>query len=429
MNLTGWTLNYIIVQVPARWIKKIKEEEKMKEVPFPEIPYEEYLGRMQRLRELMKKHQLDGLCLFSPVNLRYYFGYRKASYGSSEWWRRVAIIDADGNITLIVPQIHWILIQKTTWVEDIRPWGGPDYLNFPKDFMKLFKDSLRELKLDNATIGFELDSHTQPDLSFQEFNAIRQQLPKAKIVDGSPVYWEQRQVKTNYEIEIIRKLCAITIKGIEAGFNHLKEGMTEIEVYTKIWETWIKEGLHDCPMAGRMMMRSGKDRYNFLNAPPTNRKILRGDALYIDGGPCHLGYFSDVQRVIHIGEPSPLQKKLHSAANQALDAMISIVRDGTKVCDLYKVGVETLRQAVSDSKHTISIVGHGFGLQTHEPPYFTVDNKETLKAGMTIALEIYAADFPEYRVVGGFPEDNGIVAKDGFENLTKRLTRELWVVP
>ena len=401
----------------------------MKEIPFPEIPYEEYKMRLDKLKKLLKKHNLDGLCLFSPINLRYYFGYRKASYGSSEWWRRAAMIDADGNVILIVPQIHWILIQKTTWVEDVRPWGGPEYLNFPKDFLKLFIDSLKELKLDHGIIGFELDSHTQPDLSFQEFNAIQEQLPKSKMVDGSPVYWEQRQIKTDYEIGIIRELCTITTKGIEAGFNQLKEGMTEIEVYTKIWETWIKEGIHDCPMAGRLMMRSGKDRYHFLNQPPTNRKILRGDALYIDGGPCHLGYFSDVQRVIHVGEPNPLQKKLHSAANQALDAMISIVREGTKVCNLYREGVETLRRTVPDSKHTISIVGHGFGLQTHEPPYFTANNEEKLRTGMSIALEIYASDHPDYREVGGFPEDNGIVTKDGFENLTIGLTRDMWVIP
>jgi Xaa-Pro aminopeptidase len=401
----------------------------MKKVPYPEIPHNEYELRMKKLKKLMKKHKLDGLCLFSPINLRYYFGYRKASYGSSEWWRRGAIVNADGNIILIVPQIHWILIQNTTWVEDVRPWGGPEYLSFPKDFMKLFTDSVKELKLDRGRIGFELDSHTQLDLSCQEFETIRKRLPKAKIIDGSPVYWEQRQIKTDYEVNIIRKVCEITVKGVQAGFGHLREGMTEKELYTRIWETWIKEGLHDCPMAGRMLMRSGADRYNFLNAPPTDRKILRGDGLFIDGGPCHLGYFSDVQRVIHIGDPNPLQKKLHSAAKEALDAMIGIVKDGTRVSDIFSVGVDTLKRVDPDTKHTISIVGHSLGLQTHEPPYFTIDNEETLKTGMYIALEINAADVPQYRVVGGFPEDDGIVTKDGFENLTKGLKRELWVIP
>jgi len=109
--------------------------------------------------------------------------------------------------------------------------------------------------------------------------------------------------------------------------------------------------------------------------------------------------------------------------------MIKSVRDGTKVCDLYKVGVDALKEAVPHTEHTISIVGHGFGLQTHEPPYFTIKNEEKLRAGMTITLEIYASDYPDYREVGGFPEDNGIVTNDGFENLTKGLTHDLWVIP
>jgi len=401
----------------------------MKEVPYPEIPFAEYELRREKLKELMKKYKLDGLFLFSPVNLRYYFGYRKASYGSSDWWRRASITNADGKTIILVPQIHWILIQKTTWIEDIRPWGGPDYLTFPKSFMELFTDSVKELKLDHGRLGFELDSHTHPDLSFPEFQEITSQFPNAQILDGSPIYWEQRQIKTDYELQIIRKLCDITVKGVQAGFNFLKEGVTEKEVYTKFWETWIKEGLHDCPMAGRMMMRSGADRYNFLNAPPTDRKILRGDGLYIDGGPCHLGYFSDVQRVIHIGEPNALQKKLHFAANEALDAMDGVVKDGAKVSDVFAIGVNTLKRVAPNTKHTLSMVGHGMGLQTHEPPYLMANSEERLRAGMFIALEVNAADVPEYRVVGGFPEDNGIVTKNGFENLTKGLKRDLWVIP
>ncbi|MFX0197572.1 MAG: M24 family metallopeptidase [Candidatus Hodarchaeota archaeon] len=401
----------------------------MRQVPFPEMPYSEYELRIGKLKELLRKHKLDALCLFSPLNLRYYIGYRKASYGSSDWWRRGAIIDSDGKVILVLPQIHWVLLKKTSWVEDMRPWGGPDFYNLPKDFMTPFIDAIKELKLNDAKIGFELDSHTLVDLSFQEFEEIRRQLPKATIVDGSPVYWEQRQIKTDHEINIIRKLCDITVKGVQAAFDNLREGMTEKEVYQKMWETWVKEGLHDCPMAGRMMMRSGKERYDMLNQPPSDRKIMRGDSLYIDGGPCHLGYFTDIQRIIHIGEPSDLEKRLHAAANAAFDAMSSIIKDGTKLSDVFATGVENLKRHAPDAKHTITLIGHNVGLQTHEPPYIMADSEGTLKAGMYIAIEPYASDFPEYRVPGGFPEDNGIVTKDGWENLTKGLTRELWVVP
>lgn len=400
----------------------------MDRVTYPEMPLEEHELRQSKLKELMKKHKLDGLVLFSPINLRYYLGYRKPSYGASEWWRRAAIFTADGTVVLVLPQIHWVVISKTTWVEDIRPWGGAEYLQFPKNFMDPFVDAIRELKLDRARIGFELDSHTQPDLSFREFEEIRSRLPHAEIVDGSPVYWEQRQIKTDFELKIIRKLCEITVKGVDAGFSYAREGISENQVYNKMWEVWIREGINDCPMAGRMMLRSGIERYSFLNAPPTDRKLKQGDGLYCDGGPCYKGYFSDVQRVVNIGEPSALQVKLHAAALEALDAMISVVRDGVKVSDVFNAGVGTLKRIAPEAKHTISLAGHGFGLQTHEPPYIVANSESRLRAGMTLALELQAADFPEYRVVGGFPEDNGIVTQNGFENLTKHLKRDLWVV-
>lgn len=400
----------------------------MKEVLFPDIPQEEYELRKEKMIALMKKHHLDGLCLFSPLNLRYYFGYRKASYGSSDWWRRAGIVNADGETVVIVPQIHWKLIQKTTWLDQVRPWGGPSYLDFPQNFMDLFIDCVQEMKMGRGRIGFELDTHTHPDLSFPEFEEIKRRLPGVQIVDGSPVYWEQRQVKTEHELRIIRKLCEITVKGVQAGFAAVREGITEKEIYTKMWETWLKEGLHDCPMAGRMMMRSGTEKYSFMNAPPYDRKLKKGDGLFIDGGPCHLGYFSDVQRVIHVGEPDALQKKLHAAANQAMDAMIGLVRDGTRVKDIFNAGLDTLKRVLPESKHTLSMVGHGMGLQTHEPPYIMVHSDACLKSGMFIALEINAADVPLYRVVGGFPEENLIVTEKGCENLTHDLKRDLWVV-
>jgi Xaa-Pro aminopeptidase len=34
---------------------------------------------------------------------------------------------------------------------------------------------------------------------------------------------------------------------------------------------------------------------------------------------------------------------------------------------------------------------------------------------------------PEFKVVGGFPEDNILVTKNGHENLTKDIPRHLWI--
>ena len=75
-------------------------------------------------------------------------------------------------------------------------------------------------------------------------------------------------------------------------------------------------------------------------------------------------------------------------------------------------------------------VGHGQGLHTHEPPYLVPTGKDAdivLEEGMYLAVEVSAFDAPEFRVIGGFPEDDILVTKDGFENLTKDIPNHLWI--
>lgn len=50
-----------------------------------------------------------------------------------------------------------------------------------------------------------------------------------------------------------------------------------------------------------------------------------------------------------------------------------------------------------------------------------------LEEGMYLAVEISAFDSPEFRVIGGFPEDNILVTEAGYENLIQGIPRELWI--
>jgi Xaa-Pro dipeptidase len=399
-----------------------------REISSPEVPYEEYELRINKARELMGKHKIDAMLLFSPLHMRYYLGFRKASYGSSEQWRRLAIIPRDKDSVFIPANIVHRLAMKTTWVKDIRAWGGPDYLRFPKHYRPLLFDAIKELGLDNKKIGVEIfDSHTPIDLSFPEWEKIKAGLPKVKFVDGSPVYWEQRQIKTPYEQKIIRKLCDILVKGVNAGFNFIRPGVSEIDVHQVMWKTFLEEGLHDCPMGGRLMQHGGRHRYDLMIVPPTDYVLQPGDQYFIDGGPMHKGYFCDIQRNLCLGPPPDLEVKLYDAANAATEAAIQALKPGVKASDVFKAGMKVLKEKFKMTENPIDFLGHGIGLQTHEPPYLMADNDTTIKPGMFLAVEVWAADIPEYRVIGGFPEDNLLVTENGVENLTAGVSRELWV--
>jgi len=105
-------------------------------------------------------------------------------------------------------------------------------------------------------------------------------LPNVQFVDASPIYWEQRQVKTQYEQKIVRELCAILVKGVNAGLNFLREGVSEIDVHQVMWKTFLEAGLHDCPMGGRIMQHGGKHRYDLMIVPPTGANM--GFSIFID---------------------------------------------------------------------------------------------------------------------------------------------------
>jgi len=400
-----------------------------RDVSSPELPYEEYKLRTDRAGELMGKHGIDAMLLFSPLHLRYYIGFRKASFGSSELWRRMLVLPREKEPVFMPANIVHRLAQKTTWVKDIRPWGGPDYLGFPKDHIKLLTDTIRELGLEDKTIGVEIfDSHTATDLSFPEWERIRGSLPKAKFVEASPVYWAQRMIKTPYEQKIIRELADITVKGVNAGLNFIKAGVSEIDVHQVMWKAFIEAGLHDCPMGGRLMQHGGAHRYDLMIVPPTDYVLREGDQYFCDGGPRHKGYFSDIQRNVSIGSPPDLEKQLYDVANEATEAAIQAVKPGVKASDVWKAARKVLASRLPNPDvNPITFVGHGMGLQTHEPPYLVEGNDSVIQPGMWLAVEVWVADVPQYRVIGGFPEDNLLVTEDGHENLTKGISRELWI--
>jgi Xaa-Pro aminopeptidase len=156
-----------------------------REVSSPELPYEEYELRMNNLRELMGRHGLDAMLFFSPLHMRYYLGFRKASYGMSEQWRRLAVVPREKDPVFIPANIIHRLAMKTTWVKDIRPWGGPDYLEFPGHYLPVLLEVIKELGLEKKKIGVEVfDSHTPIDLSFPEWEKIKERLPNVQFVNG-----------------------------------------------------------------------------------------------------------------------------------------------------------------------------------------------------------------------------------------------------
>jgi Xaa-Pro aminopeptidase len=156
-----------------------------------------------------------------------------------------------------------------------------------------------------------------------------------------------------------------------------------------------------------------------------------GLPIHVDLWPRHedSACWADMARTFVVGEPAPEHaeriSRQQELAAQALEQAKSLVRPGVKgrelfdaTCDLFEAaGYATQRTAgPGDGDGFQFSLGHGVGLEVHEPPSLGLAGKYPLVAGDVIALEPGLVD-SEVGVV--ISEDLVLVTEDGCEVLTQ----------
>lgn len=400
-----------------------KERDILKEVRFPDFTLQEYELRIRRTQEIMKQRDIDAWILFNLHNIRYFTGFEKVNYTNDESWRRSVVIPSEGKPVIIAPQILYENFRISTWVEDIRPFGGPEYLGYPPDHHTVLLDTLKELELNNKRVGTELSGTMLPDLSFSEYEQMKSDLPQMKIVDASGGIWEQRMIKTEYEKAFRRELSNKATRALKKAVGQLKEGMTEKEFHAELCKAYIDEGLHSITYGSHTLL-SGPGRGDAWIMSYTDTKLNKGDMIWTDGGPIDKHYFTDFQRNIIIGPPSEKLKNYYGKVLKGHEAALEAVKPGVKASEIYRIAEETLNK--EGVKGVIKFVGHGIGLQNHEPPYLEPGSDYVLREDMVLCIEVGAYDKDIIDCVL-WPEDMVIVAKDGCEITTEGISREILI--
>jgi Xaa-Pro aminopeptidase len=131
----------------------------------------------------------------------------------------------------------------SSWIEDRWFWsyGETGSVTEQGAAFDLIWETVKDKGLAKGTIGVPLGPGTRLGLSYQEFETLREGLPKARFVESSPIVYGCRKIKSELEIEKLRT-CEITCKGFEAGFRSLRPGMTERELEGIVRGIYFREG-------------------------------------------------------------------------------------------------------------------------------------------------------------------------------------------
>ena len=298
------------------------------------------------------------------------------------------------------------------WIEDIRYWGPVFFVDGSDDQMDSADNPvarvaqvLREKGLDKGRIGVEWRH-----IEMQFVENLREFLPMATLVDAEPILWELRIIKSDEEINRIRKASKITsevVNSIYAEFAY--EGMTE-------WDLERYLGVAFAERASRHLWTDvGFGPKGARFAGPTDEKLKRGDILRIDASGWWDGYVSDQSRSLAWdGELTDKAKQAHAAILRMNRELREAVRPGVLPSDLYKLTMQIFDDEGYES--LTPQAGHSLGRIAHEPPFLVEGYDRPLEPGMIVVVE------PTMRVegVGSINiEDTTVVTEDGCEVLTE----------
>jgi len=379
------------------------------------FPKEEYEVRISKLQKLIAKNDMDGILVTQPENLIYFSGYRTGLY-NSKFRPFLCFIPVEGSPTLVLPNLELGLGRQTSYIEDIRCWGGTPECQ-GTDPVALTADVIKAFRKNKSKIGIEMDNGQRMGMNMAQFDELRSLLSNVSFVPSSGPIWKLRSVKSLLEIQYMKEACRITDKAIEAAVDFIQEGRSEKEVSMVLGMTMMKEGA-DFPRS--LSISSGVGNYDVINGLSTDRQFKKGDMINIDFGALYKGYCSDITRSLFVGNPSERQKAFYLASKQIQEQACKAVRPGISVSEVDRVAEQTIIY-LGYRDYMLHRTGHSLGLEVHEPPSIGPVDTTVIAEGMILAIEPGIYDFS----IGAFRvEDNVVVTSNGFEYLSN-FTREI----
>ncbi len=255
----------------------------------------------------------------------------------------------------------------------------------------------------------------------------RKQIAKAigarRVKDYDDKLLTQRSVKDAGEIKKIREAVRIQQLAFTEVRDYIRVGMTELEVCAYLEYRMRCHGA-DGPGFNTIVAFDGHASHS--HAIPGPAKLKKNSSVLIDWGACYQGYTSDMTRVLNVGKPKKHIAEIYKMVEEAMHAGIDAVGPGVSLKEVDDASRDVLKKHGHKLVHGL---GHGIGLNVHEQPGISQDEKTVLKPGQVITIEpgIYLGD--KGPKAGGVRlEDDILVTAKGAKNLSDLPTALDWTI-
>ncbi len=251
--------------------------------------------------------------------------------------------------------------------------------------------------------------------------------PQISIKDSHKILSDLRMYKSEEEIDSIRKAIELTDIGLRNILDNIKECDYEYQVEAHFDFAIKYHGNADNSF--RTIAASGKNAAT-LHYEDNNCEVNKKDLILFDLGVNSNNYASDISRCYPLsGKFSDRQKEVYNACLEVNKKCIEYVKPGITWEQLNGYANDLIGKALIDlgliekkedfRKYYQHTIGHFLGLDVHDVGHY----KEPLREGMVLTIEpgIYIKE----ESIGIRIEDNVLVTKDGYENLSAKIPKEI----
>ncbi|MBP1732398.1 MAG: aminopeptidase family protein [Deltaproteobacteria bacterium] len=237
---------------------------------------------------------------------------------------------------------------------------------------------LKERK--SATVG--IAGMSSMHVPFYEY--LTKHLPGITFVDATDPIDYLKAIKSPEEIEFIKGTAALQDAAFEYVRQRIKPGMRDADINaeadyisTKLGSTRLQVLISS--------YQPGEKPMGFMGRHFMNRVLKKGDhvVLLLEGnGPG--GYYTEIARVISLGEPTQEAKEMFARVLEAQELTLKMLKPGATPKDIWDANNDFLRKIGGEPEGRM--YAHGEGYELVERPAIRYDEPMKIQAGMNLAV-------------------------------------------
>ncbi|SFG63429.1 Xaa-Pro dipeptidase [Halobacillus alkaliphilus] len=307
------------------------------------LPFDilEYHQRLQETKKSMEAKGIEVLLISNPANMNYLSGYDAWSFYVHQML--VIIIDE--------PQPLWIGryqdangARVTTWIYDENVIAYPDYyvhseVYHPMDFIS---EILSQIGHGNRRVGVEMDQYYFTGMALER---LKKGMPDAVFQDATLLVNRVRMIKSDQEIEYMKKAAKIADLAMQKGVESISPGVRECDTAAEIYYQMVKgtpEFGGEYPAIVPLLPTG--DRTSIPHLTWSDRPFVEGNAVIIELAGCYKRYHVPLARTVTVGQPNEKLQVVAPVVLEGIQEVLYAAKPGVTCGELEEVWRKTIKK-------------------------------------------------------------------------------------